>query len=81
MKLKYIKIEDFALVRGETYLTYPHHRVLPFGNSDYELEGTDRDHNFWEETYDPYDGFRTRIAKPYPTHVCELPESPDENEA
>lgn len=71
--MKYIKIEDVELVRGKNYLTYPHHKVLPFGNSDDELEGTECDYKFWDWYNDSM-----RIVQPYPTHVCELPEPPTE---
>lgn len=71
MKLKYIKIEDFPLVRGKSYLTFQHHRVLPFGNSDDELEGTECDYKFWDWQYGSM-----LVARSYPTHVCELPEPP-----
>lgn len=73
MDLKYIKIEDFPLVRGKSYLIFPHHKVLPFGNTDDELEGNDCDYKFWE-WYDD----SMQLARPYPTHVCELPEPPIE---
>lgn len=73
--MDFIKIETAILIRGKSYLTFPHYKVLPFGNSDGELEGTDCDRKFWEWVGDLETG-GTRIAKPYPTHVCELPNAP-----
>lgn len=51
----------------------PHHCVLPFGNVDDELFGNELDYCFWT-----FEDNECKKPKPYPTHVCKLPELPDE---
>ncbi len=76
--MKYVRIETVLdkLVRGNDYLTYPHHRILPFGNSDDNLVGNETDSKFWDDDFG-----LIRVAYPYPTHVClefEYPEPPND---
>lgn len=80
--MKYEKLEIVLdkLVRGQSYLTYPHHNILPFGNSDNELEGTECDNKFWD-WYGTVEDGGTRVAYPYPTHVClefKFPDPPND---
>lgn len=80
--MKYEKIEMVLhkLIKGESYLTYPHHKILPFGNYTTEITGTPCDHLFWEWGGDINTG-GPKIASPYPTHVCldfKFPEPPND---
>ena len=75
MKEDWIKVQDQLPPIGSTVLTYPHFKVLPFGNTPEEgLEYNETDKKFWE--WDEY----PKVANPYPTHWMALPPSPNQKE-
>jgi len=59
---------------GQTVLTLPHYRVLPFGNSVDMLEGDWSDTDFWD--WDEKWNRNTQVT-PYPKWWLPLPSPPN----
>lgn len=68
----WVKVSDKLPEPGDTVLTFPHYRVLPFGNLQTELEHDWSDTDFW----DWEDNWGVVKVKHYPTHWIPLPDSP-----
>jgi hypothetical protein len=60
---------------GETVLTMPHYKVLPFGNTEDDRSYDATDTTFWEWQGSVDDGCAV-VAKPFPTHWMPLPPPP-----
>lgn len=60
---------------GETVLTFPHYKVLPFGNTEDDKSYDATDTTFWEWQGSTDDGCAV-VAKPFPTHWMPLPPPP-----
>ena len=70
--MKWIDIKKRLPEPGDTVLTFPHFKVLPYGNSEKDgLSHNWSDFDFW--TYQ--DGIAVRV-RPYPTHWMPLPKAP-----
>lgn len=70
--MEWIETKDKLPAPGDTVLTFPHFRVLPFGNSEKEGLSHDwSDSDFW--TFEDEKVVRVR---PYPTHWMPLPNAP-----
>jgi len=77
MESNWIKTSDNLPKPGDTVLTFPHFKVLPFGNTiDEGLNYDWSDGDFW--TFE--DDSVVRV-NPYPTHWMHLPSPPDNNPA
>lgn len=71
--MEWISVKDRLPEIGSSVLTYPHFKVLPFGNTNDELNHDETDTDFWEFD-DKFD--ESRIAKPYPWFWMPLPKPP-----
>jgi len=68
----WISVKDRLPEIGTEVLTYPHYRVLPFGDKEL-LENKETDTGFWE--FDDYFDCPKK-ANPYPTYWTYLPKPP-----
>jgi len=72
--MKWIDITEKRPTPGDTVLTYPHYRVLPFGNCDWFHCGNFSDYDFWDYNSE---GDVVEVT-PYPTHWMKLPNPPSQ---
>ncbi len=78
MENNWIKISEQLPPVGSTVLTYPHFKVLPFGNTEEDglhYDWSDSDFWDWSDIHTTY-----QKVKPYPTHWMSLPEPPNDDE-
>jgi hypothetical protein len=73
--MRWVKASERLPEVGQTVLTFPHYKVLPFGNAEDEKNHDITDTTFWEWDGSTENGCPV-IAKPYPTHWMPLPEPP-----
>lgn len=70
--MKWISVKDRLPTPGETVLTFPHFKVVPFGNSENEGLSYDwSDSDFWT-----FENDKVICVRPYPTYWMQLPPPP-----